>query len=113
MAMPTGAVGLNTTGFQGSLPWGRTLQKPGAPTVAASGHLSEYHSMGTFHPMVGGCHLSPRLVALVATTQFSRSCVPTDCCWAYGQGMDDARRTNDMEGLKMAQSTMRRSGGLT
>ncbi len=50
--MLTGPVGLNTTGFQGSLPWGRTLQKPGAPTVAVSGHLSEDHPMGTFHPMV-------------------------------------------------------------
>ena len=70
----------NTTGgFQGSLPWGRTMQKPGAPTVDASVHLSHEHAMGTYHPM----------------------------------GMADARRHNDMEGLKMAQSQMRRSGGLT
>ena len=53
-AMPSsmGAVGLNTTGFQGSLPWGRTLQKPGIPTVEASGHLVQEHPMGTYHPMV-------------------------------------------------------------
>lgn len=71
----------NTTvgGFQGSLPWGRTVQQPGAPTVTATAHVSQEHAMGTYHPM----------------------------------GLADARRHYDMEGLKMAQSQMRRSGGLT
>ena len=57
----------NTTGgFQGSLPWGRTMQKPGAPTVDASVHLSR-----------PGRH--PLLLCLSSSSALSSSSPPIPC----------------------------------
>jgi hypothetical protein len=75
-------IGMNTTGsfLNGSLPWGRSAERPGAPIVAPTEHLrSSDLALGTYHPM----------------------------------GMGDRRRHAGMEGLHMAHSAVRRSGGLT
>lgn len=98
-------IGMDTSGsfFFSSLPWGRSPERPGAPTVDPTPHLFEDDlPMGTFHPMV-------RSAAQLGTTP--RAGVLKLGCVV--QGMADQRRSERMEGIHMAHATMRRSTGLT
>jgi hypothetical protein len=102
-------IGLNTTDsfLFSALPWGRSPERPGKSIVEPTPHLRQSDlAMGTFHPLVRG---TARLCAtLRAVFDLWHACVGVAV-----QGMQDARRHGQMEGIHMAHSAMRRSGGLT